>query len=152
MLNQYRSTSGQTRKTLEDLEAIFATNNALTQQELNDMSIHMLRLKKYDDGRLTYINYFRQYLNLSINTFRYWLTHVSVDSISDFVTNYCDQMKTISRQIRWSFSTMTDTAYAFDTGQKPVQFSRVPFIGMDLSEVATIGWTFVEFLEFLRNK
>jgi hypothetical protein len=45
-----------------------------------------------------------------------------------------------------------DAAYVFDTGQKPVQFSRVPFIGMDLSEVATIGWSFVEFLEFLRNE
>lgn len=45
-----------------------------------------------------------------------------------------------------------DTAYAFDTRYEPVKFVEVPFIGIDLSEVRTIGGSFVEFLEHLLNK
>lgn len=45
-----------------------------------------------------------------------------------------------------------DVAYAFDTRPNPISFCRVPFIGMDLSEVEPLGMSFLEFLESLRNQ
>lgn len=45
-----------------------------------------------------------------------------------------------------------DIAYAFDTRHNPVSFCRVPFIGMDLSEVEPLGMSFLEFLRLLSNE
>jgi len=40
-------------------------------------------------------------------------------------------------------------AFAFDTRQKPYTIVSVPFVGMDMELIETIGKTFWEFLEFL---
>ncbi|MEH7355595.1 SMI1/KNR4 family protein [Neobacillus drentensis] len=44
-----------------------------------------------------------------------------------------------------------DTAFAFDTRTNEIQIVTVPFIGMDLNEIAPCANTFNDFIQYLLN-